>query len=136
MTRVMAKPSFISIKSTGSTKNVEGFFKRTKQKNFVDILEYYAQRGLEALTLETPVDTGVTAISWGYEIIQEEGRITLNFTNSATAGNTSIPIVLLIEYGHATRNGGYVAPYDFINPITRELMEHIADTIWKEVTRK
>lgn len=136
MTRVMAKPSFISIKSTGSTKNVEGFFKRTKQKNFVDILEYYAQRGLEALALETPVDTGVTAMSWGYEIIQEEGRITLNFTNSATAGNTSIPIVLLIEYGHATRNGGYVAPYDFINPITRELMAHIADTIWKEVTRK
>jgi hypothetical protein len=132
----MAKPSFISIKSTGSTKNVEGFFKRTKQQNFVDILEYYAQRGLEALALETPVDTGVTAASWGYEIIQEEGRITLNFTNSATAGNTSIPIVLLIEYGHATRNGGYVAPYDFINPITKELMDHIAETIWKEVTRK
>jgi hypothetical protein len=132
----MAKPSFISIKSTGSTKNVEGFFKRTKQQNFVDILEYYAQRGLEALALETPVDTGVTAASWGYEIIQEEGRITLNFTNSATAGNTSIPIVLLIEYGHATRNGGYVAPYDFINPITKELMSHIAETIWKEVTRK
>lgn len=132
----MAKPSFISIKSTGSTKNVEGFFKRTKQQNFVDILEYYAQQGLEALALETPVDTGVTAASWGYEIIQEEGRITLNFTNSATAGNTSIPIVLLIEYGHATRNGGYVAPYDFINPITKELMNHIAETIWKEVTRK
>ena len=132
----MAKPSFISIKSTGSTKNVEGFFKRTKQQNFVDILEYYAQRGLDALALETPVDTGVTAASWGYEIIQEEGRITLNFTNSATAGNTSIPIVLLIEYGHATRNGGYVAPYDFINPITKELMNHIAETIWKEVTRK
>ena len=132
----MAKPSFISIKSTGSTKNIEGFFKRTKQQNFVDILEYYAQRGLDALALETPVDTGVTAASWGYEIIQEEGRITLNFTNSATAGNTSIPIVLLIEYGHATRNGGYVAPYDFINPITKELMNHIAETIWKEVTRK
>ena len=132
----MAKPSFISIKSTGSTKNVEGFFKRTKQQNFVDILEYYAQRGLDALALETPVDTGVTAASWGYEIIQEEGRITLNFTNSATAGNTSIPIVLLIEYGHATRNGGYVAPYDFINPITKELMNHIAETIWKEVARK
>ena len=94
----MAKPSFISIKTTGSTKNVEGFFKRTKQKNFVDILEYYAQQGLEALALETPVDTGVTAASWSYEIIQEEGRITLNFTNSSTAGNTNIPVVLLIEF--------------------------------------
>ena len=132
----MPKPSFITIKTTGSTKNVEGFFKRTRQQNFVDILEYYAKRGLEALALETPVDTGVTAASWGYEIIQEEGRITLNFTNSSRAGNTNIPVVLLIEYGHATRNGGYVAPYDFINPITEELMNHIADTIWKEVTRK
>lgn len=136
MTRAMAKPSFISIKTTGSTKNVEGFFKRTRQQNFVDILEYYAKQGLEALALETPVDTGETAMSWGYEIIQEEGRITLNYTNSSRAGNTNIPVVLLIEYGHATRNGGYVAPYDFINPITEELMNKIADTIWKEVTRK
>ena len=133
MTRVMAKPGIITIKTTGSTKNVEGFFKRTKQRNFVDILEYYAQQGLEALALETPVDTGVTAASWGYEITQEEGRITLSFTNSATAGDSSIPLVLLIEYGHATRNGGYVAPYDFINPVTKELFEHIADVIWKEV---
>lgn len=126
----------ITLKATGSTKNIEGFFKRTRQKNFVDILEYYAQKCLEALILDTPVDTGRTAMSWGYEITQEEGRITLSFTNTATAGNTSIPVVMLIVYGHATKNGGYVAPYDFVNPITREYFEHIADTIWKEVTAK
>lgn len=86
--------------------------------------------------LETPIDTGETAMSWGYEIIQEDGRITLNFTNSSRAGDTNIPVVILIQYGHATRNGGYVAPYDFINPITREIFNEIANTIWMEVTRK
>lgn len=115
----MARRGVITIKTEGNTNHLDGFFKRTKQRNFVKFLEYYAQRGVEALMLETPIDTGETAMSWGYEIIQEDGRITLNFTNSSRAGDTNIPVVILIQYGHATRNGGYVAPYDFINPITR-----------------
>lgn len=132
----MAHRGVITIKTEGNTNHLDGFFKRTKQRNFVKFLEYYAQRGVEALMLETPIDTGETAMSWGYEIIQEDGRITLNFTNSSRAGDTNIPVVILIQYGHATRNGGYVAPYDFINPITREIFNEIANTIWMEVTRK
>jgi hypothetical protein len=132
----MARRGVITIKTEGNTNHLDGFFKRTKQRNFVKFLEYYAQRGVEALMLETPIDTGETAMSWGYEIIQEDGRITLNFTNSSRAGDTNIPVVILIQYGHATRNGGYVAPYDFINPITREIFNEIANTIWMEVTRK
>ena len=93
-------------------------------------------RGVQALALETPIDTGKTAMSWGYEIVESDGRIELIFTNSSQAGDSTIPVVLLIEYGHATRNGGYVAPYDFINLITQELMQEIADSIWREVTRK
>lgn len=130
----MARP-IITLTSYGNTKNIEGFFKRTQQKNFKKYLEYFGQRGVEALALETPVDTGKTALSWGYEITEEPGRITLTWTNSSQAGDTTIPVVLLIQYGHATRNGGYVAPYDFINPVTREIFQEIADTIWKEVTR-
>lgn len=130
----MARP-IITLKSYGNTKNVEGFFKRTKQKNFTKYLEYFGEKGVQALALETPVDTGKTALSWGYEITEEPGRITLTWTNSSQAGDTTIPVVLLIQYGHATRNGGYVAPYDFINPVTREIFQEIADTIWKEVTR-
>lgn len=130
----MARP-IITLKSYGSTKNIEGFFKRTQQKNFKKYLEYFGEKGVQALALETPVDTGKTALSWGYEITEEPGRITLTWTNSSQAGDTTIPVVLLIQYGHATRNGGYVAPYDFINPVTREIFQEIADTIWKEVTR-
>lgn len=132
----MPKPGVITITSKGDMSYVGGFFKRMKQANFRKYLEYFGERGVRALALETPIDTGKTAMSWGYEIVESDGRIELIFTNSSQAGDSTIPVVLLIEYGHATRNGGYVAPYDFINPITQELMQEIADSIWREVTRK
>lgn len=132
----MSKRGIITIKSEGDLKYMSGFSKRAKVRNFRETLEYFGQRGVEALALETPIDTGRTALSWDYEIVEEDGRIELIWTNSSTAGDTSIPIVLLIQYGHGTRNGGYVAPYDFINPVVREIFEEIANSVWREVTRK
>lgn len=132
----MSRRGIITFKSEGDLKYMNGFFKRTKVKNFRECLEYFGQRGVEALALETPIDTGETAMSWDYEIVESDGRIELIWTNSSTAGDTSIPVVLLIQYGHGTRNGGYVAPYDFINPVTRQIFKEIADSIWREVSRK
>lgn len=132
----MAKRGIITFHSEGDLKYINGFFKRTKVKNFRECLEYFGRRGVQALALETPIDTGETAMSWDYKIIEDDGRIELIWTNSSMAGDTSIPVVLLIQYGHGTRNGGYVAPYDFINPVTKQIFEEIANSIWREVSRK
>ena len=123
----------IQITSKGNTRRTEAFFKRMNQQKFVQCLDYFGRLGVTALAMETPIDTAETAMSWGYEITQDPGRITLTWTNSAADGG--VPVVILIQYGHATRNGGYVQPYDFINPVTEEIFNDIADTIWKEVTR-
>lgn len=125
--------SMISVQHSGSFKNIEGFFKRTKKKNLMKYLEYYGQKGVELLAAATPKKTGVTANSWSYEIKQEDGSISIYWKNSSMIGNT--PIVVLIRYGHATRNGGYVTGNDFITPITEKLFKEMADTIWKEVTK-
>lgn len=132
----MPKRGIITFKTEGDLKYMNGLTQKAKVRNFRKALEYFGQRGVAALAYETPIDTGETAASWDYEIIEEDGRIELIWTNSSTAGDTSIPVVLLIQYGHGTRNGGYVAPYDFINPVTRELFDEIANSIWREVTRK
>lgn len=131
----MAKPNrgMISLESYGSTKHIRGFFSKVKQKNFVKELEIWGEIGAQALAMETPVDTGRAASSWGYEIEQNDGSITLYWTNDDIEGGQSV--VLLIQYGHGTRGGAYVAPYDFINPVTKELFGYIADSIWKEVVR-
>lgn len=129
----MARNSIIQITTKGNTRRTERFFKRMSQPKFVECLHYFGREGVMALAMETPIDTGEAASSWDYEITQDPGRITLTWTNSAADGGS--PVVILIQYGHATRNGGYVQPYDFINPVTKEIFDNIADTIWKEVTR-
>lgn len=100
----------------------------------MECLDYFGRLGVTALAMETPIDTAETAASWDYEIEENDGNITLTWTNSSSAGG--IPVVILIVYGHGTRNGGYVQPYDFVNPVVREIFQDIADTVWKEVTRK
>lgn len=123
----------VSIESYGSTKHIRGFFKKTKQRNFVRELNYWGQLGAELLSMSTPVYTGRAAMSWGYEIEENDGNITLYWTNDDIENGESV--VMLIQYGHATKNGGYVPPFDFINPVTKEIFDAIADSIWKEVVR-
>lgn len=129
----MRRHSMISIESYGSTKNIRGFAKAVKQRNFVKELDSWGRLGAELLAMETPVYTGRAALSWGYEIVQNDGNITLYWTNDDIENGASV--VMLIQYGHATKNGGYVAPYDFINPVTKEIFNAMADSIWKEVVR-
>lgn len=123
----------ISVSSTGSFKNIEGFFKRTKKKNLMKYLEYYGAKGVDLLAAATPKDTGETAASWSYEIVEKKSDYSIYFKNSNMIGNT--PIVILIRYGHATRNGGYVVGNDFITPVLERVFKEMADTIWKEVTK-
>lgn len=42
---------------------------------------------------------------------------------------------MLIQYGHGTKNGGYVSGVDFINPAIKSVMDKMADSIWREVTK-
>lgn len=127
----MAK-GMITVETTGSFKNIEGFFKRTKKKNLRRYLEAFGERGVILLSAETPVDTGETASSWSYEITETKNRVYITWKNSAMAGTT--PVVILIIHGHGTRDGGYVEPNDFVSPVVNQLFQEMADTIWKEVT--
>lgn len=122
----------IKITTSGSFKNTEKFLGFLKNKSEYRNLRMYADRGLEALRNATPVDTGKTAASWYYEITESNGRISVSYKNSNMIGNT--PIVILIQYGHATRNGSYIQGRDFINPAIKPIFDEIAENIWKEVT--
>jgi hypothetical protein len=95
-------------------------------------LEKYAKQGVTALAANTPVDSGVTADSWGYEVIVSNTSLRINWTNKNIVDN--IPIVILLQYGHGTRAGTYVQGRDFINPAIRPIFDRLSEDIWKEVT--
>lgn len=100
-------------------------------KRYREILEKYAREGVEALRSNTPVDSGVTADSWAYEIVTTRKGFSINWTNSKVVDG--VPVVILLQYGHATRSGSFVEGRDFINPAMKPIFDRIAESLWKEV---
>jgi hypothetical protein len=123
----------VIFKHKGSFKHVENFFQRMKDRNIASILRPYAQQGVDALSMATPIDTGLTAASWGYEITEENGVYSIHWLN--TNVNKNVNIALILQYGHGTGTGGYVTGIDYINPAIRPIFEEMPEKIWKEVTR-
>lgn len=123
----------IKIKHKGDFKKTERFLKNASKQQIALILEKYAQKGVEALRNATPADSGLTARSWGYEILVSKNGYRIVWTNTNIAGK--VPVAILIQYGHATRNGGYVQGIDYINPALRPLFNQMADQVWREVTK-
>jgi len=96
-------------------------------------LDRYGKEGVTALSRATPVASGVTAAGWSYKIIKEQGKVTIAWYNSNVVSGT--PIAVILQYGHGTKNGGFVAGRDYINPAMRPIFDKMADSAWKEVTK-
>lgn len=118
----------------GNFSKTEQFFERCKNLIKIGKLDSYGREGVNALSMATPVKTGKTAASWRYEVTNDNGRLTLSWVNDNVSSDGT-PIVVYIQYGHGTRQGGYVRGTDFINPTIKPIFDKIADDLWKEVTR-
>jgi hypothetical protein len=121
----------ISISSSGSFQNTERFLRSLQKMDLSHILTSEAEKGVRALSQATPVDSGRAANSWAYEISQTASSITIGWTNSDN--ENGYPVALMIQYGHGTGTGGYVAGIDYINPAMRPIFDEIAETVWKAV---
>jgi hypothetical protein len=128
----MVMPS-VGYSFTGDLKNTRNFLNNLKRRNFLKNLDKYGEMGVKALREATPRDTGTTANSWSYVIEETNDSVTITWLNSNE--NRSIPIALLLQYGHATRNGGWIAGIDYINPALKPIFEAIAKSAWEEVKR-
>lgn len=124
----------ISFKQKGDFDKLNSFFQRAKEVIKLSDLDKYGREGVEALRHATPKDTGMTAGSWSYEITRRNNVISLEFYNSNV--ERGIPIAILLQYGHATRNGGFVQGIDYINPSLKPIFERIANNAWKDVIGK
>lgn len=123
----------VIIEHKGSFDKTEKFLRRMSETNIRAILEKYGREGVAALAAATPVDSGLTANSWGYEVQVFRRSYVINWTNSNI--NKGVPIALVIQYGHGTRNGGWVEGRDYINPAIQPIFDKIADEAWREVTK-
>lgn len=96
------------------------------------ILEQAAQRGVDALVANTPKDSGLTASSWSYNIINDGSTITIEWVNDNMASGW-FNVAIALQYGHGTGTGGWVQGYDYINPAIRPVFDNISEIVWEVV---
>ena len=127
----------IKITSHGSFTHTESLLKRIRTRKWAENLRRFADEGVTALMAATPKDTGKTADSWRYDIRTTNTQTSITWINdNRTDGKNGIPIVVLLYYGHALPQGGYVQPNDFITPTMEPIFKKIANDAWKELTKK
>ena len=123
----------ISFRHKGDLSKTSKFLERAKGAIRLSQLDKYGREGVAALASATPVDTGLTARSWRYEINRSKDSVAIAFLNSNI--QNGVPIAIILQYGHGTRNGGWVEGRDYINPAIQPIFDKIANEAWREVTK-
>ena len=121
----------ISFTSKGDFSKTIKFLNKVKNVKINDILSKYGKIGVTALSQATPKDSGVTSRSWNYKIEVNNDNASIVWYNTNVVKGVNIAVIL--QYGHGTRNGGWVEGRDYINPAMKPIFDKIADQVWKEV---
>lgn len=124
----------ISFKQKGDFSKLTNYLERIKSIGKLSELDRYGKEGVKALEEATPKDSGLTAKSWYYKIERTNSTISISFHNSNV--NDGVSIAIILQYGHGTRNGGWVEGRDYINPAIQPIFDRIAEEVWKEVIRQ
>ena len=122
----------ISFRHKGDFSKADRYLEKLRESVKLGVLDKYGRAGVAALSSATPVDTGLTANSWFYEIEHSSGSDKIVFNNSNI--QNGVPIAIILQYGHGTGTGGWVQGRDYINPVIQPIFDQMTKEVWKEVT--
>ena len=123
----------IRFESKGDFSRSIKWLTKLQRAEFYKRVNAIAAQGTSALASATPVDSSKTAQSWSHEVEITRTSCRVEWHNSNV--NQGVPIAIILQYGHGTGTGGYVAGRDYINPAIRPIFDKIAEDVWSEVTR-
>jgi hypothetical protein len=125
----------LKVTTSGSFDKSLAFLQRVRNREQFKVLAKYGPIGVAALQAATPVDSGKTAASWYYEIVDRPGYFAIHWLNSNIEEPGTIPVAAIIQYGHATGRGAFIQGIDYINPAMQPIFDQIAADMWREVTK-
>lgn len=127
-----SRAGLVSFTLDGSTDKTQKFLQKMGSGDMYRGLEGLAQQGVAALQANTPTESGLTAASWSYLIEIKGSATVITWVNTHVESGVNIAIIL--QYGHATGTGGFVAGRDYINPSIKPIFDQIATEVWRKVT--
>ena len=123
----------ITFRQKGDFSKAMSFMEKAKEAVRLGILNKYGREGVAALSAATPIESGETAKSWYYKVKRQRGSASIIFYNSNI--QNGVPIAIILQYGHGTRNGGWVEGRDYINPALQPIFDRLVSELWREVTK-
>lgn len=124
----------IRVTKKGNFNKTRNIIKNIQSRKYLTILDRIGKLGVDALSRATPRDTGKTSDSWSYSVEQGRDSVSVVWSNSNVV-NGWANVAILIQYGHATRNGGYVQGRDYINPAMKPLFDELAKEAWEAIVK-
>jgi len=121
----------ITVTTHGNWNHTEAWLHRLKSNQILAAMEKYGPKGAAMLAAATPVDSGLTANSWTYEVKRGSNHFSIAWMNTNMV--SGIPVAILIQYGHGTGTGGYVAGRDYINPVIKPMFDQMLAELEREV---
>ena len=123
----------VTFRHKGGFSKLSNYLERARNAVRLGDLDKFGREGVAALASATPVDSGLTASSWYYEITRTKDSVDISFKNSNI--QNGVPIAIILQYGHGTGTGGWVQGRDYINPAIQPIFDKIANDAWREVTK-
>ena len=123
----------IKFRQKGDFSKLTRYFERLKETFNIGELNKYGEEGVAALESATPKDTGLTSRSWYYKLENKNGVAKISFCYFNI--QNGVPIAIILQYGHGTRNGGWVEGRDYVNPAIQPIFDKITEAAWREVTK-
>lgn len=122
----------LHVAQQGDWERTKAYFRKMQSSDIFATLDQFGQMGVAALASATPTESGGTAQGWYYEIVRRPGYYSIRWKNSHVEDGR--PIAILLQYGHGTKNGGYVQGRDYIMPAIRPIFAQIDAEFRKVVT--
>ena len=123
----------IRIRQKGDFSKTTRYLEKVRKTARLTDLDKYGREGVAALASATPVDSGLTANCWYYEVKYSNGSAKISFYNSNI--QNGVPIAIILQYGHGTGTGGWVEGRDYINSAIQPIFDRITNDAWREVTK-
>lgn len=127
----MTRPMIV-FHQKGDWTKTDNWLRRARKMDPMTVLNRWGLVGVDRLREATPKRTGLTSESWSYNITKGRNGYTIEWRNSNMT-ETGEPIVILLQYGHGTKNGMWVEGRDFINPSLQPIFDKIVKDLWKGV---
>lgn len=121
----------LEVTASGDFKPTLAYLEKLSRADFYRTLDAAGTRGVAALRAATPIESGETANAWSYEISKSSSGASITWMNNHV--ENGVPIAIILQYGHGTGTGGYVAGRDYINPALSPIFDSIAEDVWKVV---